>query len=185
MLIMGDIREFVLDSEIKEIAVKNTNGELITVIRVNTSDKTTAERFARLIQNLDHVSDEFQREADELSKKYPNATDIEDINVEQILDISNFNIKYINRCISEIDSVFGAGTVHNVFSECYEINQDYVPDEDALLQFVEKVIPVMNQLFNERFEKNKARYNSNRRGKHNKSKDELIREYKESSGASE
>ena len=39
-----------------------------------------------------------------------------------------------------------------------------IPDETALLDFIEGVIPVMNKLFGKRFETNRKRYNSSRKG---------------------
>lgn len=45
-----------------------------------------------------------------------------------------------------------------------QIYGDIVPDELAIVEFVEQVIPVMNKLFNKRFEQVQNRYNVRRRG---------------------
>ena len=81
--------------------------------------------------------------------------------------------------IEEIDSLFGKDTIRNVFRECYELDEDFVPDEDALIDFVNTVMPVMNDLFDMRTKEIRKKYSPNRK-RHNKTKDELIEELKES-----
>ena len=53
-----------------------------------------------------------------------------------------------------------------------------MPDEDALIDFVNTVMPVMNDLFDMRTKEIRKKYSPNRK-RHNKTKDELIEEYKE------
>lgn len=168
-----------IESNIKEIAVKNEKDEVITVLRINMIDSNTATRFAKLIQNLDRVSENYSKEAKMLSDKYDGRPINKDnFDVNQVIDYSSAYVSYITKCIEEINAVFGDNTVQNVYKECYEINPDFVPDEYALMQFVDGVIPVMNGLFNKKFEENKKRYNVSKRGKHTKTKDELLEEMK-------
>lgn len=174
-----NMNSFTIDSGFKEIEAKNNNGEVITVLRVNVADARTAERFAHLIDNLDNISAEIKKEAERLEKEYgsEDAINTEDVDTKRILIVNGLKVKYIEKCIQEIEEVFGKDTIKNVYRECYEEREDYVPDESQLLQFVEKTIPIMNNLFHKRFEENRKKYNSMRRGKHNKSKRELIQGY--------
>lgn len=161
----------IINSGIKEIEVTSENGNQLAVLKINVNDSNVANRFNRLIQNLEHVSDEFETEVKEKEDKYKDRelvkeTDgVKKIDTEQIADLCSLNVRYINRCIEEINAVFGENTIQNVYKECYELNEDFVPDEELLLQFVDGVIPEMNKLFEQKFERNKKRYSPANKGK--------------------
>ncbi len=155
------------DSGIKKIEVQNAEGNQITVLQINVDDSSIVNRFMNLINNLEHVSDEFEKEAREKEEKYKDRpiTEESKIDTEQVIDICNLNIRFLNRCAEEINAVFGKDTIKNVFKECYELNEDFVPDESALLRFIDGVIPEMNKLFKQKFERNKKRYSPSNKGK--------------------
>ena len=157
------------------------------VIKINASDHSTVDRFANLVKRIDELSADFSEKEKELNKKYAgrNISDENDIDIEQIVERSRLYTEAAESIINEFDAVFGEGCIHTVFREAYELNEDYVPDEFAFSDFLDAMIPIMTDIFHERFERNKNRYNAKRRGKHNKTKEELIEEYKEKSGACE
>ena len=156
--------EFTIDSGFKEIAVKNEKGEVVTVLRINVADARTAERFSHLIENLDNISNDVKKEAKRLEQEEKDLAESKEIDTKRIISINALKVQYIERCIAEINEVFGENTIQNVYKECYENREDFVPDESLLLQFVEKAIPVMNELFHKRFEENRRKYNVMRRG---------------------
>ena len=89
------------------------------------------------------------------------------------------NVSYLEKCIEELDLVFGQGTVRNVYRENYEMDEYFVPDEAALVELVDKLIPVMTELFGQRFQSVKSRYNARNRGKNSKhNKRTMIQGYK-------
>ncbi len=150
------MEELVLDSGVRKIAIKNEDGEVVTVLNINVADADTADRFGKILDNLQQISENFQKEADEWRKANPQEeADTED--VTKILEINRIRVKYLNQIMDEIDGLFGESTVRNVYG-------DIVPDEVALIDFVEKVIPVMNKLFGKRYEMTRKRYNSGRKG---------------------
>lgn len=150
------MEELVLDSGVRKIAVKNEDGEVVTVLSINVADADTADQFGKILDNLQRISDNCQKEADEWRKANPQEeADTED--VAKILEINRIRVKYLNQIMDEIDGLFGESTVRNVYG-------DIVPDEAALIDFVEKVIPVMNKLFGKRYEMTRKRYNSGRKG---------------------
>ena len=170
---MGEIVK--IDNGVEYVEIQNTEGKRLTVLAIDKADKTTAERFAHLIKNLTSITERVETEEKELKQKYADVPD-EDVNVERIIDTSRLHVKYINECIEEINEVFGENTIQDVFAENYALNEDFIPDEYALLEFVDKIIPLMNKLFNERFEANKKKYSASRKhGKHNWTKEELIK----------
>lgn len=150
------MEELVLDSGVRKIAIKNEDGEVVTVLNINVADADTADRFGKILDNLQQISENCQKEADEWRKANPQEeADTED--VTKILEINRIRVKYLNQIMDEIDGLFGESTVRNVYG-------DIVPDEAALIDFVEKVIPVMNKLFGKRYEMTRKRYNSGRKG---------------------
>lgn len=170
---MGEILK--IDNGVEYVEIQNTEGKRLTVLAIDKADKTTAERFANLIRNLTNISERAEADEKALKQKYSDVKE-DDVNLDQIVDTSRMHIKYINECIDEINGVFGENTIQNVFAENYALNEDFVPDQDALMEFVDKIIPLMDRLFNERFEANKKKYNVNRKhGKHNWTKEELIK----------
>ena len=46
------MEELKLNSGLKKIAIKDEDGDLITVLRVNVADADTAERFAKIINKV-------------------------------------------------------------------------------------------------------------------------------------
>ena len=172
------------DTGIKKIAVNDMDGELITVLRIKTSDANVAKKFVEISRNLDEIANSGAEKAKVFEEKYKEYENQkyenipEDARNEIIIDASIVRIEVLEKMIEEIDSLFGKDTIRNVFRECYELDEDFVPDEDALIDFVNTVMPVMNDLFDMRTKEIRKKYSPNRK-RHNKTKDELIKEYKE------
>ena len=166
-----------LKSSNKQIAINNEDGELVTVLKIDVEDSKTVERFSNLISNLYHVSNEFEKEVEELNEKYKDSKLSEDnIDTEQVIDRSKLNIKVLERYIQEIDIVFGDCTIRNVFAANYQLHEDFIPSEYLLVEFIDSVTPVMESLFQTRFEEKKKKYSVAKRGKHNLSKEDLIKQ---------
>ena len=169
------MREIKLESGIEKIAVKNENDEIVCVLKINTADSQITSRFANLLDNVDALANEISKESARLKEKY---NDVDGSNTEYIIEISKFRVGYISKLIEEIDAIFGEDTIKNAYHECYEINEDFMPDEDMLIEFIDSVMPIMGELFEMRFKRNTTKYNATKRGKHTKTKDELIAEAK-------
>lgn len=168
------------DDGVRKISIYNTDDELLTVLKINVADVDTARRFVELIQNLEEIADSGSGMADVFKEKYKEYesqsfdTIPDNVKMEIIVDASKVRIDVLNRMIAEIDALFGKDTIRNVFKECYELHEDFVPDEDALIDFVNKVMPIMNELFSMRNEEIHKKYSPNRatrrENKHNKNK---------------
>lgn len=156
--------KIVQKSTIKNIGIENEDGELIHTLKIDVSDAGTVERFANLSKNLNHTVDDFQKEASDLVKKYAGTEETDD----QVVEASRVHVAYINRCIAELDSVFGEGTVKAILKANYDNNPDYVPDEIELYNFLESVMPIMGQLFGDRMDACMKKFNVNRKGRRKK-----------------
>lgn len=149
------MEEIKLSSGIKKIAIKDEDGDLITVITVDTANADTAKKFAGVIDRLNNISENCEKEASEWRKNHKD--DMDDINVDAALELNSIRVKYLNMITESIDGLFGEDAMKQIYG-------DIVPDELAIVEFVEQVIPVMNKLFNKRFEQVQNRYNVRRRG---------------------
>lgn len=188
---MADIRTITFDDGIKTIEVNNLEGELITVLRINTADAATATRFVELVHNLEEVVNLGEDDVNSYREKYKEYEGEEfdklpdNVRMDIIVDASKMRIGIIEGMIREIDTLFGKDTIRNVFRQSYEMHEDFVPDEDALIDFVNAVMPVMSDLFQTRNEAIRKKYSPNRaarrhnRNKHNKNKNQLIQEHKD------
>lgn len=146
------MEEIKLSSGIKKIAIKDEDGDLITVITVDTANADTAKKFAGVIDKLNSISENCEKEASEWRKNHK-----DDINVDEVLEVNSIRVKYLKQITESINGLFGEDAMKQIYG-------DIVPDELAIVEFVEQVIPVMNKLFNKRFEQVQNRYNVKRRG---------------------
>lgn len=150
-----------LSTGYKSIAIKDEDDErVVTVLRINVADARTADRFAHIIDQLNSISARCDAEMkdwkDNHAEEQLTAGDTDDA-IKVALDINKIRVKYLKEITAALDELFGADTIRNIYG-------DIVPDETALFEFVEQVIPVMNDLFGRRFEQVKNRYNTRRKG---------------------
>ena len=168
--------------------MNDVDGNHITTLLINTADAATVKRFVELANNLEDVVNSGEDKIAVYKEKYKEYEHKEfddlpdDVKTNIIVDASDMHIGILEGMIREIDALFGKDTIKNVFHECYELNENFVPDEDALVDFVNTVMPVMNELFKTRTEAIHRKYSPNRkarRNRHNKSKNQLIQEHKD------
>lgn len=150
-----------LSTGYKSIAIRDEeDDQVVTVLRINVSDARSADKFAHIIDQLNSISERCDAEMKRWKEEHSSQTLItgeKDNDIKIALDINNIRVKYLKEIIAALDDLFGEGTIRNIYG-------DIVPDETALFEFVEQVIPVMNNLFGRRFEQMKQKYNTRRRG---------------------
>lgn len=167
---MGTVLNF--DNGIKKIEICNMDGELLTVLKINIADADTAKKFVNLASNLEDIATSGEEKAKAFAEKYKEYEKQEfdelpdNVKTDIIIGATNVRIEVLNKMIEEIDGIFGKDTIRNVFRECYEINEDFVPDEYALVDFVNRIMPVMNDLFDIRINEIRKNY-SPKRKRHN------------------
>lgn len=164
--------------DLVDIQLTDKDDNVLHTITVDASDPEMPIRFAEMIKALTTISEDVEKKEKELLEKYKDIPD-DEFNYEKVIDTSRFHIESLQRIIDEINAMFGEDTIDSIFAENIAVNSDYIPDEYALIEVIDKIIPAMNSIYNERFEKNKSKYNVKRRGKagrHNLSKEDLIRQ---------
>lgn len=163
-----------IDSGIKKIEVCDMDENPITVLRINVADADTAKKFLNLANKLDEIANDGEEKSKVFKEKYKEYMEQQfedlpdEIREEVIVNASNIRIEVLENMIEEIDGLFGKDTICNVFRECYEINEDFVPDEQALIDFINQIMPVMNELFDIRAQEIGKKYNPNRKQRRKK-----------------
>ena len=142
------MRSIELDSGIKEIEVKNKRGVVQTIIRVDVNDVDGMKKIASVITDLRNLSVECQAEVER--KK------------QECREMDKYQMAVVASEL-RIDGIFGAETVKNVFAENYRKNPDYMPDEFALMDLLDKLLPEVAKLYEEKFAENRKKYNITRR----------------------
>jgi hypothetical protein len=169
------IKEFQLeDDNIVEIHIKDVDGELAHKLILDAASPDVPVRFADLLKNIEKVASDVEARESELKEKF--GTD-EEFNYDRVIAVSRLHIESLENICHELEEVFGTDIIKNVYAKHFELDPDYVPDEYALMDLIEKLVPIINDVYHERFEVNKKKYNVNRRGgkgRHNLTKEELI-----------
>lgn len=148
------------------------------VILLDSTDLNIFEKFASLYKKMEKIAENANNEATELKKKYSDVAE-ENTDIEMVQDYLNLNIRYSKSVMKELNVIFGEDFTDKVFRANYELNKCFVPDELVLVELVESLVPVLEKTYGERLKRNKSKYNASKRGKHSKTKDELIAEYAE------
>lgn len=156
-----------ISSQLKKI-VLNEYGDSI---QLNIGDATFSRRFSNLIKWIDEKNNELSRIADEMSEKYKDSPMIKhseengtEIDSEQFEIYIKLKTDLYEECAGKIDAMFGQDTIRKYFRAFYEINPEFIPDEECIMDFLEEITPVLEAIYEERFEKIKKRYSKSRRG---------------------
>lgn len=90
--------------------------------------------------------------------------EIEDVNADAFVEYSRIRTETYQEASERIESIFGQGTLGKYFRKFYEINPDFVPDDECLYDFLDEMTPILNDLFADRSKRIALKYNRNRKG---------------------
>lgn len=160
-----------VDSGIRRIGV-NDAGDYI---ELSVTDVTLLERFSNLVEWFSSKQEELSHFDSDFKARHACDTD----DTEAVIEAIHKRTEVFRETCKQIDEVFGAGCCRKVFG-------DIIPDELPLMDFFDQMTPVMQRMAMERGEKLRTKYSRNRKGKgKQRSKDELIAEYKARNAAGE
>lgn len=166
--IYGNIK---VDSGIRRIGV-NDAGDYI---ELSVTDVTLLDRFSNLVEWFSSKQEELARFDGDFQARHAGDTD----DTEAVIEAIHKRTEVFRETCKQIDEVFGVGCCKKVFG-------DIIPDELPLMDFFDQMTPVMQRMAMERGEKLRTKYSRNRKGKgKQRSKDELIVEYKARNAAGE
>lgn len=159
-----------VNSGIKRIAIENEKEEVVSVLILDTNDSTIVERFATLMERIEQIYADCQK-----AVKEENISDDDVLTIEQAKRLAAINKTAINELIKETEKMFGDRLIRDAFKDNYTLNKDFVPDILTLKDFYQQLIPVITSVYQH---KTTAKYGVEKRGKHTKTKEELLAELK-------
>ncbi len=171
-----------VEKRLKKVYVNQYDDYII----LDENDTSFIQKFAQIIDWMEKKQSELKIKSAELSKKYEdkpllNNTEDgeEDIDIVQLLEIAELRVNLYKECIIKIDDIFGKDTIRKYFRDAYENIPGYVPDDEALSDFFEEITPIIEEIYKAKVKRMKTKYNKNRKGKHSKTKEELLEEAKD------
>lgn len=120
-------------------------------IALSSDDNAVFDRFVAGYQHIIQMADEVPKRIEEIEKKYEGKEDFES-SVDKTVQLSKVNVGFSEDTARTIDGIFGEGTLKKYFREVYEEIPDFLAGIDCILEFFEKMIPVMEKLFNRKVE---------------------------------
>jgi len=168
----GNLR---IDNGIRRIGV-NDYGDYI---ELSINDNTLTERFVDLLTWLDEEQKNMEAKGKELAEKHGDGPIIDKddggntvINTSALSDVVKAEADLYRRCCEKIDRVFGEDTCKKVFG-------DVLPDDVLIWDFFEQITPILEKMSAERGEKISLRYDRKKKKNRQRSKEQLLRDYKE------
>lgn len=111
-------------------------------IEIPTTDTGVFDRFVETYRQIVNSARELSgryREIDE-ARVLPGH---ENKTVEKI----RANVRFYEESVEKIDHVFGQGTLKKYFREHYEKIPDFIPGTECFIDFFERMVPVLENLF--------------------------------------
>lgn len=179
-------REFRTSNQQEENLAKVFLNSEDDFIYINEKDASIFDKFAAFLKWLEGKDADLDRKEAEYRQKFGNEVitraddgSIENVNADAFVELSRLRTDTYREAAEQIESIFGAGALHKYFRKFYEINPDFVPDDECIYDFLEEITPVLNELFADRSKRIALKYNRDRKGgKRNRfrSKEEIIRD---------
>lgn len=131
-------------------------------------DANFVGRFTDLLRWLDTYEVEAQAKEKELEERFNGRTAVsEDKEGNTVVDMEflearvNFNKTIYQAIFDKVEGIFGKDSLKKYFRAQYERVPEFIPDEDAIGDFLEEITPVINTLYDTKMEykrKRKARF---------------------------
>jgi hypothetical protein len=141
-------------------------------IIIDANDSTFVDRYTNFIRDLEEMQKELEEKGKEYGEEYKENPMISEgengdavVDVEQLIKFNEVKTQILKRCVESIDSVFGENTIRKYFRMSYEINPDFVPNEDCIRDFMEEITPAIKMIYDIRGKKIKRKYSKSRKGK--------------------
>lgn len=139
-------------------------------ILINPGDYTLSKRFSELIQWMEDKQAELGKLASEMNEKYKDTPMISadkegnaSVDTEQLSLYVKIKNELYEECQRRIGGLFGQDVLKKYFRALYEINPDFVPDEECIMDFLEEISPVLQTIYQESARQINQKYGKNRK----------------------
>lgn len=127
----------------------NEMGETIDIV---LSDVSFIQKFAELVAWMNATQEELKEKETELENKYEGKSLVDEqgeYDIEQLTELIVLNKEFNQSICDKFEELFGQDLFKKYFRKIYNVIPDYVPDGDAILDFVEQIVEVINTLYGE------------------------------------
>lgn len=118
---------------------------------ISPDDSLLFDKFVAGYKRIVELSDEIPAKLDKIEQKYENDDTFNSV-INKTVEMSKVNVAFSNEAIAIMDGIFGAETIRKYFRDCYEEIPDFIPDVDCFVDFLDKIIPEMEKIFNRKIE---------------------------------
>ena len=164
-------KEFVLKNKQEEDLVKVVLNSKNDFIFINTKNSKIFDDFAAFLQWIEQKDAQVKASEKEYMERYKEpivkkdeAGDVEDINTDALVEFCRFRTSIYKETIEKLDGIFGEGTIRKYFRAFYEINTDFVPNDECIYDFLDEMTPVLNEMFADSAKRISLKYNRDRKG---------------------
>lgn len=140
-----------IGSSSENIVVIELN-EAVDTIAISADSPLLFDKFAAGCKSIYDMADSIQAKTKDIEKRYEGKEDLPSI-MESALEISEINVNFSKDAVTIIDGIFGEGTVRKYFKEHYDNVPDFIPDAYCIIEFLEKITPVVENVFNRNIER--------------------------------
>lgn len=120
-------------------------------IAISADDDSIFDRFVAGYQHIVQMADELPKKIEDIEKKYEGKDDLLS-SMEKARQLSKANVEFSEETFKTVDEIFGGGTLKKYFREIFEEIPDFLPGSHCIIEFFEKITPVMEQLFDRKVE---------------------------------
>ena len=140
------------NKKIKVLKIElNNNGDYVAV---SADDSTMFDRFVTGFKQIAEMADNLPHKINAIENQYQEQEGFTSAAEKTVLIVRE-NKSFSEQSIQVIDEIFGAGTVKKYFRDIYAEIPDFLPDAECILDFFEKIAPIMEDLFQQKLEQRK------------------------------
>ncbi len=165
----------------EQIRMKNSSEELLKKVVVNeqedyivlnANDSSLVERYVELIQWMENKQKELEEQGKAFEEKHKgqkalnkNEDGSVDYNTDMLLELAKMQCGVYKEVCEKVDAIFNQEVVKKYFRSCYEINPDFVPDEECVIDLLNSLSEVIETVYKIRMERISKKYSANRKGR--------------------
>lgn len=127
----------------------NESGDSIVISAAST---TLFDKFVTGYKGIYDLADSIPAKIKEVEKKYEGKEDFSS-QIEKTVEISRINVDFSKDAVRIIDSIFGEGTISKYYKAMYDKIPDFIPDAYCIIEFFEKIVPVVERVFDRHIER--------------------------------
>lgn len=117
---------------------------------ISLKDSTLFDRYTESYKQIAALAETAKESVDKIN-------DNETMDqLDRVIAIAKENVRFSETAETIVDRVFGEGTIRKYFREAYEMIPTFRPDPECFIDFYEEATPKMEDLFNRKFEADKA-----------------------------